>query len=177
MQSVYKSVKKWLLSHGARIMIFNFRKIVTFSFLAFSTIVFSRLESLNSIFIRQILTYCIFCIYPGTLLTLCSYFLDHILQRFVSVIDLFREQAFLSHWSFLLLSFCYYFISLMSIFIFLNLSSLFFGYCAFIRFHRLKFICFLFVFPRSQMQKRINHNLWLMTCHQLTFVCLITYLM
>lgn len=41
----------------------------------------------------------------------------------------------------------------------INLSSLFFGYCAFIRFHRLKFICFLFVFPRSQMQKRINHNL------------------
>lgn len=72
-------------------MTFDSRKIDTFSFLAFSTIVFSRPESLNSIFIKQILTYCIFRTYPGTLLTLFLIFLI-IFSKGLSLLLIFSEN-------------------------------------------------------------------------------------
>lgn len=92
-----------------------------------------------------------------------SSFTDHILQRIVSVIDLFKEQAFLLHWSTQLFSSCYCLISWMSLFIFVNLSSS----------HSLAivvlwaFVCWSFILVCLlyiwDMQKRLSNSLCLLT--------------
>lgn len=116
-----------------------------FSFFAFyDSIVLGRAESLNSIFVSQILIYCTFNIYPGILFTSFLIFLI-VFSKGLSLLLIFPRICFLSHWSFHLFSFCYYFILLMSIFIFINLSSSpFFGYCSFINFCELKVYFLIF---------------------------------
>lgn len=127
------------MSNWGRIMIIDSKKKKFFFLSLFSTNLLSRPEYLNSLFVRQILIYCIFSICPSTVLTLLLIFFGS---------D--SPEHCLCYWSLerthfslpLIISIVFIVIILFhNVYFYLNLSS-FLGYYTFISFHGLEIYFF-----------------------------------